>query len=88
MPSSNLAKMALSKRRSEYSLETHEQLAVSYKKRKTLTNNTQNYRKMELDLNFISCPICMDLIISATVTVCGHTFCERCLTEALVISAV
>lgn len=80
--------MALRKRRSEFSLEKHEKTAVSYKKRKTLTNTPQNYSKMKLDLNVISCPICMDLIICATVTVCGHTFCEKCLTEALVLSAV
>lgn len=30
----------------------------------------------------------MDLLINATSTICGHTFCERCLVEALLIKPV
>lgn len=29
----------------------------------------------------MACPICLDLMLSATVTLCGHTFCERCIFE-------
>lgn len=30
------------------------------------------------------CPICMELIMSCRVAVCGHTFCHQCITECLI----
>lgn len=40
------------------------------------------------ETNDLSCPICIDIIISANTTICGHTFCEMCLLEALLLNAV
>lgn len=36
----------------------------------------------------LSCPICLDVIISANSTVCGHTFCEQCILESLLLTPV
>lgn len=33
------------------------------------------------------CPICMDNIIDATTTICGHLFCHRCIVDTLNWSA-
>lgn len=33
--------------------------------------------------NELSCPICMEFFISPVPTSCGHTFCYRCLENAL-----
>lgn len=40
------------------------------------------------ETNDMSCPICMDTIITANTTVCGHTFCELCLLESLLLNTV
>ena len=40
------------------------------------------------ETNELSCPICMDTIISANTTICGHTFCEQCLLETLLLNTV
>jgi len=61
---------------------------TSYKKRLINVKETVNYHKMQMDLNEITCPVCMDLIINSTITICGHTFCEKCLSEALILSQV
>lgn len=37
--------------------------------------------------NFI-CPICMEYICNATSTSCGHTFCERCIFESILLQPV
>jgi hypothetical protein len=34
-------------------------------------------------LEDINCPICFEFIVSCRVAVCGHTFCNFCLTECL-----
>jgi hypothetical protein len=39
------------------------------------------------DHDFI-CPICLKYIVSATTTVCGHTFCEMCISEYLLFYSV
>lgn len=37
----------------------------------------------QLDESSLQCSICMDLIISCKTAVCGHSFCEECLSESL-----
>ena len=32
----------------------------------------------------LNCPICMDYIISSRTAVCGHSFCEVCISESLI----
>lgn len=34
------------------------------------------------------CSICMEIIINANNTICGHTFCNRCINECLLYSQV
>ena len=40
------------------------------------------------ETNELTCPICMDTIIAANTTICGHTFCEQCLLETLLLNTV
>jgi len=37
--------------------------------------------KNKLDFTHLECPICMDFTIGASTTLCGHMFCERCISE-------
>eukprot|EP00826_Nyctotherus_ovalis_P033713 TRINITY_DN2745_c0_g1_i6.p2 TRINITY_DN2745_c0_g1~~TRINITY_DN2745_c0_g1_i6.p2 ORF type:complete len:120 (-),score=29.34 TRINITY_DN2745_c0_g1_i6:691-1050(-) len=37
--------------------------------------------KTSLEHSHLTCPICMDFMVGAVVTLCGHTFCERCILE-------
>ena len=37
--------------------------------------------KSDLEYSNLICPVCMDFMISATTTLCGHMFCERCIFE-------
>jgi len=32
----------------------------------------------------LTCPICMDIIISCRIAICGHSFCHQCISECLV----
>jgi hypothetical protein len=32
----------------------------------------------------LTCAICMDLILSCRISVCGHAFCHQCIQECLV----
>ena len=40
----------------------------------------ENHKKT-WEYSQLICPICMDLITRAVITLCGHCFCERCLFE-------
>jgi hypothetical protein len=40
---------------------------------------TQNFSKSDS----LQCSICMDYIVSCRTAVCGHSFCEYCITECL-----
>ena len=47
------------------------------------------YGVIGLDQSFkgvdeFNCPICMDYIISCRTAVCGHSFCEICISESLI----
>ena len=35
------------------------------------------------NVNSLQCSICMDYIVSCRTAVCGHSFCEECITECL-----
>lgn len=35
-------------------------------------------------LDGLTCSICMDYIVSCRTAVCGHSFCEECITESLI----
>lgn len=84
-----LQKLILKKRRAEdCSLEFEEKMMTCYKKRARILEEVPVFKKIKTELNEIICPVCMDLIISSTITSCGHTFCERCLSEALNLSPV
>ena len=84
-----LPKIILKKRRRcADPLESEEKIATAYKKRSGNIKETIFYHKMQMDESEISCPVCMDLIISSAITICGHTFCEKCLCEALILSQV
>ena len=37
--------------------------------------------KLPLDDVSMLCPICLDYIVSAVTTACGHSFCEKCIYE-------
>ena len=46
-------------------------------------------KKTELQLadkvaSEIQCPICMDVIVNCVTTICGHSFCEYCLSESMI----
>ena len=32
----------------------------------------------------LTCPICMDYIISCRIAICGHSFCHNCIAECMV----
>ena len=34
------------------------------------------------------CPLCLSFMYKCTTTVCGHSFCERCLDEYLILRRV
>lgn len=34
------------------------------------------------------CPLCLNFLFKCTTTVCGHSFCERCLDEYLILKKV
>ena len=34
------------------------------------------------------CPLCLNFMYKCNTTVCGHSFCERCLDEYLIIRKV
>jgi len=37
--------------------------------------------KRNLEVSYLTCPVCMDFFVGAVTALCGHTFCERCLFE-------
>lgn len=34
------------------------------------------------------CPLCLNVIYKCTTTICGHSFCERCLDEYIILRKV
>lgn len=34
----------------------------------------------------LQCPICLDMIVCARTAVCGHSYCDECITESLLRS--
>mmetsp|Transcript_16679 Transcript_16679/g.11827 ORF Transcript_16679/g.11827 Transcript_16679/m.11827 type:complete len:93 (+) Transcript_16679:407-685(+) len=36
------------------------------------------------DVDGLTCSVCMDYILSCRTAVCGHSFCEECITEVLI----
>lgn len=45
--------------------------------------------KRSLDQSFkgveeLNCPICMDYIVSCRTAICGHSFCEMCISESMI----
>lgn len=42
----------------------------------------------DLGLNNLICPLCLKFIYKCTTPICGHSFCERCLDEYLIIRKV
>ncbi len=36
----------------------------------------------------LMCPLCLNVMYKSTTTACGHSFCERCLDEYLIIRKV
>jgi hypothetical protein len=43
----------------------------------------QSFKKYLSSVESLQCSICMDLIVSCRTAVCGHSFCEECITESL-----
>ncbi|KAL4476822.1 hypothetical protein ABPG72_010659 [Tetrahymena utriculariae] len=53
----------------------------NYENRKKITKEKSIIDQDQQKL--LDCPICMDYLVSPVQTQCGHTYCEICLTEAL-----
>ncbi|KAL4430083.1 hypothetical protein ABPG74_013530 [Tetrahymena malaccensis] len=53
----------------------------NYENRKKITKEKSIIDQDQQKL--LECPICMDYLVSPVQTQCGHTYCEICLTEAL-----
>lgn len=64
----------------------HEKLA-----KKLLEEASTKMRSLKrtLDQSFkgveeLNCPICMDYIVSCRTAICGHSFCEMCISESMI----
>ena len=44
--------------------------------------------KMMSGFKNLICPLCLNFLYKCTTTACGHSFCERCLDEYLIIRKV
>lgn len=44
--------------------------------------------KMMTGFKNLICPLCLNFLYKCTTTACGHSFCERCLDEYLIIRKV
>eukprot|EP00347_Sterkiella_histriomuscorum_P005292 403357159 len=55
---------------------------------KELEQKLSHYQKAMFDntkaIEEVQCSICIDMIIGCRVAICGHTFCNQCLTECLI----
>ena len=51
--------------------------------KKWLLDDDSDYLAREVRKLVLICPICCDIMQSATSTHCGHVFCEACLLAAL-----
>ena len=36
----------------------------------------------------LMCPLCLKLMFKCMTTVCGHSFCERCIDEYMLVNSV
>lgn len=73
-----------------YSKRKHDNLTCSKNIIETLKdtrNKVKEHSPDESDFSDLNCPICFELLVAATATVCGHTFCDRCLMESLILSS-
>ena len=54
----------------------------------TLKNKINNQKKAANSsmkkVEGLTCPICMDYIISCRIAICGHSFCHHCIAECMV----
>ena len=47
-------------------------------------NFTLAFKNSQSVDNVLTCSICMDYIVSCKTAICGHSFCEICIHEALI----
>jgi hypothetical protein len=44
--------------------------------------------KMQEGFKNLVCPLCLNMMYKCTTAACGHSFCEKCLDEYLIIKKV
>lgn len=54
----------------------------------TTEHDNNSARKMMSGFKNLICPLCLNFMYKSTTTVCGHSFCERCLDEYLILRKV
>jgi hypothetical protein len=42
----------------------------------------------DIGIQNLICPLCLKFLYKCTTTICGHSFCERCIDEYLIIRKV
>lgn len=81
--------MFFKKRRREINqINEFDNISDIYKKRKLEYEKMIKISLKSIESSDLNCPICMDFIIKSMTTICGHTFCEYCLTESLILRPV
>ena len=53
--------------------------------------NAQSHASLKIDNNSFKtlvCPLCFNFLYKCLTAVCGHSFCEKCLDEYLIIKKV
>lgn len=49
------------------------------------SNDSFNQSEIENDFKSLICPLCFNFIYKCQTTVCGHSFCTKCIDEYLII---